>query len=178
MLMGQAKKDYQREYMRKRRAGEPTIKPKVAREWQPTYRVISEIERWIKYPWRTKQALRDITKGLKLALPEWPEAIGMADIAKWQRYFPIHEAAVLDYVRSDPDWQEAFRRYRAHKDALKAERERKKWEEPDQRYCLFCYDGLTTTGKLFVNTGYNVICETCVDTFADAISQGRANKAA
>jgi hypothetical protein len=104
VLTGDAKRAYQREYMRKKRAGEPTTKPK---EWQPTYNAVSEIEHWVKYQrsWRIKPAQRDVVEGLVLTLPECPEYDGddlKGSIEHWKQHYPAHEQAVLDHVRTDP----------------------------------------------------------------------------
>jgi hypothetical protein len=175
MLTGQAKKHYQREYMRKKRAGEPTAKPKVAKEWQPTYSVVLDIERWVKHPWR--QAQRDITKGLTLTLPE--EGFDTADIAEWNRQFPAYKQAVLDHVCTDAEWQEAFRRYRAHKERLKAEHQYKaQRRNPDLRFCLICSDCEGMDQRRFIDTSWHCgdpVCETCIDKLTEALARARSS---
>ena len=47
MLTGEAKKAYQREYMRKKRAGLVTRKPR--KEWQPTQHVLAGLDFWASH---------------------------------------------------------------------------------------------------------------------------------
>jgi hypothetical protein len=134
-LTGDAKRAYQAQYMRKKRAGEPTRKPRLPKEWAPTYSIVSEIESWVRRGTR-KPELREITEGLELTLPEFPE-YDRDDIPDFCRAHDEHRAAVMPHVLSDPAWQEAFRRYRAHKEKLKAGRERRKKSE-ERRPCPGC----------------------------------------
>ena len=49
MLHGEAKRDYQRDYMRKRRTGEPTRKlEKQEKPWQPTKRMRDQVRYWFR----------------------------------------------------------------------------------------------------------------------------------
>ena len=45
MLHGDAKRAYQREYMRRKRAGKPTVNPK---PWKPTKRMVDQVCYWLR----------------------------------------------------------------------------------------------------------------------------------
>ena len=65
MLKGEAKTAYMREYMRRRRAGLATAKPKPP--WRPPQRMIAQIRHWGAIPsWRMRQPAHVIIDGLRL----------------------------------------------------------------------------------------------------------------
>jgi hypothetical protein len=68
----------------------------------------------------------------------------------------VIQAACMDHVRADPAWQEALRRYRAHKDALKA-RQEKPTAPAAPRYCRMCCE----TGRKLAGEGVTFICREC-----------------
>jgi hypothetical protein len=74
MLKGAAKTAYMREYMRRRRAGEPQPK-KPRKPWQPSQRLIDEISRAVRHPQRVRGRLADAIEGLRFDTDEeWVEA--------------------------------------------------------------------------------------------------------
>ena len=95
MLTGQAKRDYKREWMRRKRAGEPTVRPK---PWQPSQAMIKQIEYWVglraRRPWRLIGMGRQVIAGLRFG------------------------------KNRDADLMEACRRLKALRDAAKQRRER------------------------------------------------------
>jgi hypothetical protein len=117
---------YQREYMRRKRAGLPTRQPPKPpkppdppKELVLDYSLVCEMERWFRRPYRVKYVLRDIVEGLPLRLPVMEEdKIKMGEEGYWEdwhRRRDAHEKAVLAFVSTDPAWQEAFRRYKVYK---------------------------------------------------------------
>ena len=64
MLQGDAKRDYQRDYMRRKRAGEPTRKPpqppKPKQPWQPTQRMADKVRYWFGLKFNRPSYLRGI----------------------------------------------------------------------------------------------------------------------
>jgi hypothetical protein len=152
MLKGEAKVAYQREYMRRKRAGLPTaIKPK-PREWKPTQRMIDELEWWAKYPSQRRSRIADrVLDGLILDNDEsWWEAC--------RRYKRLQDER------------------RAERKADK-EQEKKFEEERKILHCSFCREPMTETDKpRWMGMGYErrdgtkvydaIICEPCVTEFA------------
>ena len=62
MLTGDAKRDYQRDYMRRKRAGEPTVKP--PKPWQPTKRMVDQVRYWLRTGASASHVGRQIIEGL------------------------------------------------------------------------------------------------------------------
>ena len=160
MLKGQAKIDYQREYMRRKRAGLPTAKPKP--EWQPTERMIDEIKWWAQHPWKAGATGRQVIAGLILDNDEsWMEAC--------QRY-----KAITDERRA--------------KRKADKEREKKLDEERKILRCSFCDKPMTETGKIqWFGMGYErrdgtkvydaIICEPCVTEAAEKFAKHKETEA-
>ncbi len=123
-LTGDQKRAYQREYMRLKRAGKPTVQPKVERPPLPytprrqprpfdpdnAYR---EIEHWAtsRNPKLLTRAHRYIVEGLTLRTPEWEKDDGSME--DWSRCYAIWKKERNEFASTDPDWQEAVKRYKA-----------------------------------------------------------------
>ena len=86
-------------------------------------------------------------------------------------------ARVLDGLTLDNDesWMEACRRYKAHVDEQKRQRqaEREKREQPSVPCCWFCLEPKTTE-RLFFGDRWRLICEVCVDEVAANLARERA----
>jgi hypothetical protein len=121
MLKGQAKTDYQREYMRRRRAGLPTATPKPPKEWKPTQRILDQIAQWIsvadRQPWRLGELGRQVLAGLTFE----PDENGKIHV-------------------TDDIWAELCRRYKQFADERRAECQKEKEEaaKPTPRCRSFC----------------------------------------
>jgi hypothetical protein len=151
VLTGEAKTAYMREYMRRKRAGLPTRKPKPPKpkpEWKPRQRVIDQINGW--------QHLR--ARGLLSGLGS-----------------RVIDGLTLD---TDESWMEACRRYEAYSDERRANREKEKQEaagaaaKPKVRYCLFCNEP-ESTKRIFVGDGFWIICENCISEAAAIVAHQR-----
>lgn len=114
MLRGEAKRDY----MRRKRAGEPIAKPKP--EWQPTQSMIDEVHYWFsvklgRRPWELRGIGRQVVDDL----------------------MPNND----DGTPNEASWEEAMRRYKALRDQQRANRKRAKAERdapPPPECCSFC----------------------------------------
>jgi hypothetical protein len=153
VLKGEAKTAYMREYMRRKRAGLPTTKPKLPRpkaEWKPSQRIIDQIDHWrhlrAHRPWRLRRFGERVIDGLTLD--------------------------------TDESWMEACRRYEAYSDERRANREKEKQEaaeaaaKPNVRYCLFCNEP-ESTKRIFVGDGFWIICENCIAEAAAMVADQR-----
>ena len=119
MLKGEAKRQYMKDYMRRMRAGEPTVKPKPP--WQPTQRMIDQIAYWARKPrWRRPSDIADrVLDGLTLDNDEsWMEAC--------RRYKTLTDE---------------------RKRERQVEREKEK--QPPVWHCLFCNEPTTTKRWFF-----------------------------
>ena len=146
MLHGTAKRDYMREYMRKRRAGEPTRKPKP--EWEPTQRMVDEVEHWFYLKLHRRRDLRGIGRAVVAGLD------------------PHNE----DGTANEASWTEALQRYRKLRAEQRAGRRvRRKREEaernapPPPKRCSFCNEPASAKSTLVGPSDYSfpLICETC-----------------
>ena len=73
MLTGEAKRQYMQDYMRRKRAGEPTRKP--PKPWKPSQSAIYQIERWVRYPSSRNDLADRVLDGLTFDNDEaWMEA--------------------------------------------------------------------------------------------------------
>ena len=144
MLKGQAKTDYQREYMHRRRAGLATAKPKAKLPWRPSRRMVATVRHW-QYlaqhrPSHLRQPARTIIDGLNLTT----------------------DGGVL----------EACRRYQAHLAARRAARKREAEEREAAKKaparCSFCREP-ASSDHIMVGDGVHFICESCVAETANAI---------
>jgi len=150
MLKGQAKTDYQREYMRRRRAGLATAKPKPKAKlpWQPSHRMLETVRHWQhlaqRAPWRLRQPALNIIDGLDLATEE----------------------GVF----------EACRRHQAHLDARRAARKREAEEREAAKKaparCSLCGE-CASPDRFVVGEGIHFICESCVAEVANLIARHR-----
>jgi hypothetical protein len=61
MLQGDAKRAYQRVYMRRKRAGKPTVNPK---PWKPTKRMVDQVRYWLRTGAPQSLTGRTIIEGL------------------------------------------------------------------------------------------------------------------
>jgi hypothetical protein len=61
MLQGDAKRAYQRVYMRRKRAGKPTVNPK---PWKPTKRMVDQVRYWLRTGAPQSLTGRKIIEGL------------------------------------------------------------------------------------------------------------------
>jgi len=146
MLKGDAKTAYQREYMRKKRAGLPTAtKPKA--EWRPTQAMVDQIQHWrqmrVDEPWRLRDTALRVLDGL------------------------------TNKTWTEDDMMEACRRLKAHQDEREAERERREDElsKPVVWHCLFCGEP-ESPERLLYGKGIS-ICEKCIDEAAAAMARHR-----
>ena len=162
MLKGEAKTAYMREYMRRKRAGQPTTttppKPKPKAEWEPSQCIINEIDHWRRMRAHRLTSLRGL--GAR-----------------------VIEGLTLD---SDESWMEACRRYKAFTDERRANRGKEKQAaaeaaaeaaaKPKVRHCWFCREP-TSTKRIFVGDGALVICEICIAEAATivAVQRGTAS---
>jgi hypothetical protein len=145
MLKGQAKTDYQREYMRRRRAGQVAVKPlPKPKRTAPPKRMIDQIRYWGRHAdsWRLHRVGRAIIDGLDLGTEQ-----GMA---------------------------EACRRYQDHLDRRRTAKESWAKKEAEAKTapkrCSFC-----SSAPAAVGNGYGLfICEGCVDEAAAIIAAQRA----
>jgi hypothetical protein len=162
MLKGEAKTEYMREYMRRKRAGLPTATKPKPKEWEPTQRIVDEIAHWAKYPWRRRSAIAGrVLKDLTLDNDEsWMEAC--------RRYKTLTAE---------------------RKQERQAEREREKQRAEERKilHCSFCGETMTETGKpRWLGTGYEfsdgtkvydaIICKPCVTKFAKMLKRKKQNK--
>jgi hypothetical protein len=144
MLQGEAKTAYMREYMRRKRAGLPTVKPK--KEWEPSQRMIREIEHWAKYPKRTRGMGRQVINGLTLDNDtSWMEAC--------RRY-----KAILD-----KRWAEA------------KERKRLASLPPPPKCCSFCGKPQSSR-RILVGDRYTFICQQCATKAVGKARQARKRR--
>ena len=163
MLQGEAKRDYQREYMRRKRAGEPTRKP--PKPWEPTQRMVDDVGHWFwlrrDRPWLLRGIGSDVVDGLDPTNP--------------------------DGTRNEVSWTEALQRYRT----LRAERRAKRKnaepeppahaepEPPARKRCSFCRQP-ASDGQVLVASGdnYSLICATCTKEAAALFAKHRRQRAA
>ena len=134
MLQGEAKRDYQREYMRKRRAGEPTRKPKPERE--PTQRMVDEVG----YLFRRQLA------------------------GSWSKVVAGLDPNNADGTANEAAWNEALQRYRTLRAEQRAERKRKKAERdapPEPKCCSFCNEPASAKRVLVGIEPWARICAKC-----------------
>jgi hypothetical protein len=162
MLHGTAKRDYMREYMRKRRAGEPTRKPKP--EWEPTQRMVDEVEHWFYLKLHRRRDLRGIGRAVVAGLD------------------PHNE----DGTANEASWTEALQRYRTLRAERRAGRRvRRKREEaernapPPPKRCSFCNEPASAKSTLVGPSDYSfpLICETCTKEAAAIFAKVKAGKA-
>src|SRR5262245_59219939 len=144
MLKGEAKTAYMREYMRRRRAGLATAKPKPP--WRPSPRRIHTVRRW-----------------QRLA-------------RNGSSYLPHHASKIIDGLDLDTDegMAEACRRYQAHLDAQREEKEREKEREATAKKpkCWFCSEP-ASSHRILIGDGFLCICEMCVAEAARIIADKR-----
>jgi len=163
MLKGEAKTRYMREYMRRKRAGQPTAtkpkpEPRSPAEWEPPQRMVDQITWWRKKPW----GRRGLGHRLFAKLP-------FADNRTW----------------TEDNMLEACRLYQAMLDERSAEREREKEEEAKPRVarCNFCREPASPE-RILVDAGGDgcegiwCICETCVANAAAVIAEQRRSGSA
>jgi hypothetical protein len=137
MLKGEAKKIYQRNFMRRKRAGLPPVESKPKPEWRPSQRIIDEIQHW---RWlREHQSWRLGARGEK-----------------------IIDGLALD---TDESWNEACRRYKADRDAARARSKAMRTQTaaaPVKREvrCTFCNE-MRSPERRMVTDGFSAICEQC-----------------
>src|SRR5215471_18549396 len=119
-----------RDYMRRRRAGLATTKPtKPKPPWRPSSRMIHTVRHW-----------------QRLA-------------RNGSSYLPHHASKIIDVLdlNTDEGMAEACRRYQAHLDAQREEKEREKEREAAAKKappkCSFCFE------PAVVGDGYFFICE-------------------
>ena len=162
MLTGDAKRAYQREYMRRKRAGEPTREPQKPKkpkpekpEREPDWEAIDrEVAHWIKYP---------------RSCPAWSDVV-------------LDRRAEFD-LRTEKGGQAFGRLYlkaRADRRAKrKAEREEEAKREAEYeaklriKRCSFCDTPQSEVGMLWGND-YRLICDICVEQASKAIAETRA----
>jgi hypothetical protein len=146
MLEGDAKRDYTRRKMRRKRAGEPTVKPKpekpekLAKPRKPTRRMVHQVRYWFK---------------LQLSRPHDLRGIGSEVVAGLA---PNND----DGTTKEASWTEALRRYKAHLDQQRADRERAKAERHKHmaECCSFCCKPQSAE-RIFLGPGTTRICEAC-----------------
>jgi hypothetical protein len=97
MLKGAAKAAYMREYMRRRRAGEPQPK-KPRKPWEPSQGLIDRIARAVRHPHRVRGRLAHAIEGLQFDTDEeWTEAC-----YRWKAWTsPPREPAPARKLRCD-----------------------------------------------------------------------------
>jgi hypothetical protein len=157
MLQGDAKRDYMRDYMRRKRAGEPTRTPKAekpVKPWQPTERMIRNVRHWFSRKLTQSSHLRGI--GRKV----------VAGLEPHNEDGSVNEAA----------WDEALQRYRT----LRAERrvEHKRTQEildapPPPKRCSFCGEPRSEDRLLVGDGRYQFICEPCTKEAVAAFAKFR-----
>ena len=161
MLTGDAKRAYQREYMRRKRAGEPTRKPQKPEkpEREPDWEAIDrEVAHWIKYP---------------RSCPAWADVV-------------LDRRAEFD-LRTEEGGQAFGRLYlkaRAdHRAKRKAEREEQAKREAEYeaerriKRCSFCGTPQSEV-RMLLGDDYRFICETCVEQASKIVAELRKTRAA
>jgi hypothetical protein len=144
MLKGKAKRDYMREWMRRKRAGLPTTTPKSKpKSDRPRQRVIDQIAYWARNPSRQSTLAIKVLDGLVLD-----------NDASWLEACRRHK--VLSEER------------RAERDRAKL-----KATKPRPRECSFCGEP-AAADRLLIGDRFPLICETCVAEAAVAIAKHRA----
>ncbi len=162
MLTGDAKRAYQREYMRRKRAGEPTRKPKLPEQptkpekpWEPTKSMIWDVRRWFSLK-VNDHCLRGIGRDV------------VHDLDPNNADGSVNEAA----------WIEAMRRYKTLRREQRVERERKQAErdKPKPKRCSFCYEPASAERILIGDSdnSFRLICETCVEQASKVVAETRA----
>ena len=167
MLQGEAKRDYMRDWMRRKRAGEPTRKakkppkPKKPKKppqpWQPTQRMIYDVRHWF---W------------LRLNRPSHLRGIGsevVADLDPNNADGTVNEAA----------WTEALQRYRTLRAEQRVERKRMQAERdkpPPPKCCSFCDKPATAKRTLLGRGRYPLICAPCTKRAAAIFAKQRASR--
>jgi hypothetical protein len=149
MLEGEAKTAYMREYMRRKRAGLPTVKPK--KEWEPPWWMPHNIAVWARHragrePWRVGCLGHKVIDGLKLD--------------------------------TDESVMEACRRYKAILDEQRAARKTRKQaaaEPPPPKRCSFC-DKPASKRRILVGDRYTFICQQCATKAAHKAEQARKRR--
>ena len=144
MLKGEAKTAYMREYMRRRRAGLATAKPKPP--WRPPQRMIAQIRHWgAILSWRMRQPAHVIIDGLRLDTDD-----GVLE-------------ACRRYKRYLDDRGETKRREAEEREAAK--------RAPPE--CSFCFKPASRKRIVLAigGTDYPRICGTCVAKAARIIAR-------
>ncbi len=157
MLTGAAKTAYQREYMRRRRAGQPKPepKPKPKPAWQPSQLLVHQIKCWASMrahrPWRLGKFGAEVIDGLEFD--------------------------------TDEEWMEACHRHRGITEARRQEKQQQKQDAarpeptkpPPVIRCSFCGEPTSDPRIMIRNRGGSAhICETCVADAAEIIAAKRA----
>jgi hypothetical protein len=153
-LKGQAKADYQREYMRRRRLG-PAPKPKPA--WQPTERHFWQMKYWVQLrqnrPWYLRGLGAEAIEGLEFdTVEEWVEAC-----YRYRALTQLQRQGLLNPRRQG--WGD----------------EAEEVEQPRPPHCSFCGEPAEPqTRPLFPGDRlYDNICEACVTEAAKAFAARR-----
>jgi ClpX C4-type zinc finger len=156
VLTGKLKTDYQREYMRRRRAGLPTAKPRQKAEWKPSRRTVEQVSHWVRVahhrPWRLRGLGAQVLAGMTF-VPDQDGKIQMTDAV----------------------WAELCRRYKTLTDQRRAEREREREEaaKPRPPRCMFCGEAKSPQ-RIMVGNGSRLICEQCVAESAAIVAEQRS----
>jgi hypothetical protein len=149
MFKGQAKTDYQRQYMRDRRAKQAAAKLK-PKPWKPTQAIVSKIEHWIRQkrrrPWKLGELGREVLEGLDLT-EEW----------------------------TTEEWMEACHRLKAITAMRQQEREQERQRSQAKANvptCSFCGELGSGSRMLVGAAGDSLrICEACVREAAEVIAK-------
>jgi hypothetical protein len=153
MLQGEAKRIYQREYMRRRRSGQ-LMPPKPKPEWQPTQAMINQVAYWFRIqlgsrPYDLRSIGRQVVDGLA----------------------PSNE----DGTANEAAWNEALRRYKSLLDEQRDARKRAKAERdapPPPKCCSFCGEPQSAR-RVLVGTGGTFICAKCTKRVAAVFAKRR-----
>jgi ClpX C4-type zinc finger len=159
-LTGQAKTDYQRSYMRRRRAADHGQEPPegalqtrhklAAGAWQPTPALLSEVSYFI----RARHRLRSGSIGEAVL-----EGLDFEEITTDQ--------GRIGWKVCDEEWFEMCLRLRGIREFRRLERERPppppatKPEPPRVVRCLFCYRPSQEVARLVTNGAGAAICPEC-----------------
>ena len=167
MLHGEAKRAYMREWMRRKRAGEPTRKPKKPpkpkqppKPWQPSQRMIWDVRHWfslkLNQRWRLRGIGAEVVYGLE-----------------------FHNA---DGTVNDAAWNEALQRYRTLRTKQRVERKRRQAERdappplPPPLKCWFCGKPKTAKSILVGLTIGPLICARCTTRAAAIFAKHRRQR--
>jgi hypothetical protein len=165
MLQGEAKRAYMRDWMRRKRAGEPTRKPKPRepkkpsepkKPWQPTQRMINEVGHWfylqLNRAWHLRVIGAEVVYGL--------------------------DPHNTDGTVNDAAWTEALQRYRTLRAEQRVERKRKQPEQdapPASKRSSFCGEPASEE-RVLVGNGYQMICATCTEEAAAIFAEHRKRR--